>query len=1490
MNRVKLFLEKRVGCKSRPNLARRIITRARVVRLSALASCFLVGIILWSPVTVKAATKTASVSGLWSSTTTWGGAAVPVDGDDVIINAGVTVTLGASSNNLNSLIVNGTITTSGNNRQLHVDFTGGSNLTINVGGTLTCASTGNPLTVTGNIQNDGTMDLAPGANNFNTTLSGTSSQTVSGTGATTFNNLTVSNTSAAISVTTNFDVEGILSVSASAVLNPSATVVVNSAAAQGTISGSGTVKVTRATGSDDFKGQYKFSTYTLTTLTVDYAGAAAQEVSAATYNKLTISNTSAAVTASSATGIAVSGGGAVMSIGAGATFSPGASVVINSAAAAGTISGSGTIQVTRITATADYSNQYKFSTNTLSSMTVDYAGAGNQSVNQITSGYGSLKTSGSGTKTFITGGSTVNSTLTVGANTTLDAVGFTTTVAGSLVVNGTLDFSANAGKFQTGASGTTTLTMAAAGLIRTVDLSGLGPGANLSLDTQGTGIWDTTSLNTAGTVEYYLGGAQTITARTYLNLKLNGSGTKTLATGTTTINTNGSLEMAGTAAFSVGSGTFTVTATGTTIIYSGSAAQTTAGEWVSNFQNAKLNNNNGTGVTLNAVKTINGSLTVGDVAANSIFNDGGFQVTSAGTLNLTSGTFKLGSAGTGTTFPAFGTTNISSGTTVEYTSGAAQTIAAVGYSNLTSSGAGARTLASSGTIGVGGTFTPGTNTYTITGSTINFTNSAAQTIPAFNYNNLTNTGNGNRTLASSGTIGIATTFSPGSGTYTVTGSTISYNGSAAQTGPTVVFTYNNLTLSNSAGLTLGATQTVNGVLDLGNGDIKTTTSFAINQNGTSAATATGDVVGSVQRTDLNVTGAHSFGNPNVQIAKTGGSASTVTVTLVKGATSLNIPSAVKREYNIDLGALTLVGSLRLHYLDSEVGTTAENSSPPDALCNLQLWRKDTTTNLWSQQGADTCSATDNWVQLSVVPAFSPWAIAGAGAPTACKLESFNASRSNNGVVLEWHTGLEVDNIGFNVYRETEAGKPVRLTPHLVAGSALMVRRGTMLTAGLGYSWTDPDTKAGDSPRYWLEDLDISGRSTWSGPFWIDENRKPSRSLSPLALQSPMINMVNSPPVNTVNSPVTNTVNSPTIDTVNSATINAANAQQLGTTAGTDAQYQATGQAELKAATVKLTGAPLIQQINLAGQPAVKISVRQEGYYRVNQTDLLAAGLDPSVDPRKLQLYVDGVQIPMIVRGESDGNFGPQDSIEFYGLGLDTASTDTHVYWLIAGAQPGNRIKPFKGASGAGSADSFPYTVQRKDRLYYFSNIPNGDKENFFGAFIYYQPTDQTLSVNHIAPAANATLEIAMQGFNVGKHHVAVSVNGALIGNLDFNDQAYSVSTLSFSQSLLTEGTNTVTMTAQAGNSDFSFVDYMKLTYSHSYNADGNALKFTAGPSRSVTVNGFSDPAIRVMDVTDPASPQEMLGRVSQTPQGYSVTTGTTGGAATRTLMVFLDAQ
>ena len=52
----------------------------------------------------------------------------------------------------------------------------------------------------------------------------------------------------------------------------------------------------------------------------------------------------------------------------------------------------------------------------------------------------------------------------------------------------------------------------------------------------------------------------------------------------------------------------------------------------------------------------------------------------------------------------------------------------------------------------------------------------------------------------------------------------------------------------------------------------------------------------------------------------------------------------------------------------------------------------------------------------------------------------SARRTENGVVLEWRTGYEVDNLGFHVYRGPENGR-VRLTTSLLAGSGLQQSSG-----------------------------------------------------------------------------------------------------------------------------------------------------------------------------------------------------------------------------------------------------------------------------------------------------------------------------------------------------------------------------------------------------------------------------------------------------------------
>ena len=114
------------------------------------------------------------------------------------------------------------------------------------------------------------------------------------------------------------------------------------------------------------------------------------------------------------------------------------------------------------------------------------------------------------------------------------------------------------------------------------------------------------------------------------------------------------------------------------------------------------------------------------------------------------------------------------------------------------------------------------------------------------------------TLANSGTIGVAgtltdsATFSGANGIVT-TGSTVSYNGSGSQTvtvlSPLVAGSvmYNNLTINNGSGVTLGGNVNVGGTMTFSSGTVTTNAStLYITSTGTVARTS-GHVVGNFKK-------------------------------------------------------------------------------------------------------------------------------------------------------------------------------------------------------------------------------------------------------------------------------------------------------------------------------------------------------------------------------------------------------------------------------------------------------------------------------------------------------------------------------------------------------------------------------------------------------------------------------------------------------------------
>ena len=145
----------------------------------------------------------------WGNTASWDCGHVPTSVDDVIIPIGINRVVNVSSATAASLTVNGQLEMGNNN----------NDRTLTVGGNVTIGSTGifrtydgfgtnrnHTVNIGGDITNDNVFDGTPtavGSNVFNVTLTGSSTQTISGSAVANFNDLTVNSGATADIPTTN---------------------------------------------------------------------------------------------------------------------------------------------------------------------------------------------------------------------------------------------------------------------------------------------------------------------------------------------------------------------------------------------------------------------------------------------------------------------------------------------------------------------------------------------------------------------------------------------------------------------------------------------------------------------------------------------------------------------------------------------------------------------------------------------------------------------------------------------------------------------------------------------------------------------------------------------------------------------------------------------------------------------------------------------------------------------------------------------------------------------------------------------------------------------------------------------------------------------------------------------------------------------------------------------------------------------------------------
>jgi gliding motility-associated-like protein len=875
----------------------------------------------------------------------------------------------------------------------------------------------------------GTIPTATWNSASNCNITGLTASTVGGLTLQTFGNLNYSS-SYALNLAGNLTVAGNLSITGGSIAATTRTISLT-----GNLTGTNNLSFT--TGILNIGGSFSNSgVFTCGTCTVNYNGAAAQQVKATTYNTLNISGSGIKtlqgdITVSGNLGIT----GGTLNLGTTATtISVTGSTTINSATGGldfGTVSSktftangslaltSGTIDMSGATLNIlDLKGNANTGGGTLGACAnnpeILYSAAGAQNV--IALNYCNLTLSGSGTKTLM------------GA----------TGVSNNLAISGTAILYSNT--FQITGNATGTFTMGAG---TTLNLGNTGTATAVLFPTNFTAA--KINLDPTSTVTYQANISQTVSnIPTYGNLNISTNGTTKTCDGNLTV--NGNLAINGTAAFSAG---------------------TTGSAW-----------------NISGNVTIDGTLDFGTAAVKTISISGNL-IDATGTLTMQGAGLShiLNLNGANNAITAFNTT-AASGSIVNYNrAGDQQVFVSANYRNLNLVGSGIKTFnAGNSTVN---------DNLAVTGCTLAYNSGAVRTInvtgnlsgdgtidmstgPQAHILNLGGSTNNIGTLTTNSTSNSAVNYT-GGGAQTVFGSpnyrNLSFSGGGLKS------LQGNVTVNNSLTLTSGLTFLGNNDLTIGNG--------ATSSAGTVTAMVITDGTGQMKK--IFPSGASAFTFP-VGDNSISNDYSPTTITYTANSTIRTIGVIVTDTQHPSDGTATDYISRYWTFTDNQAGTYAYNASftysivaPSDLVglyANLRVNRWD--GSLWTQYttsgAAPTITATainetnatlnnSSFTGRVNVPIYT-WNQTGATADFQIA-SNWTPSRlspqptdilqfDNNGITTA--TNVPTQTIGNLVISNgsnvtLQAGAASTLTVGNVAGTDLTVNSGTILSLGTNVNLT-----------------------------------------------------------------------------------------------------------------------------------------------------------------------------------------------------------------------------------------------------------------------------------------------------------------------------------------------------------------------------------------------------------------------------------------------------
>ncbi len=379
------------------------------------------------------------------------------------------------------------------------------------------------------------------------------------------------------------------------------------------------------------------------------------------------------------------------------------------------------------------------------------------------------------------------------------------------------------------------------------------------------------------------------------------------------------------------------------------------------------------------------------------------------------------------------------------------------HSNVSITSTGAGVLNGTGTWSQGGNPTPGTlnysgSTITVTnfsasntGNTVNYNAAGPQTIfnpnsgTASTYYNLSCTSSGNKTLGFGATVNgnilidNTAVFAAGTNNISVGGNwtnnssftytaprTVTFNGSSTQSlGGTTATGFDNLTISNTAGINVTNNITVNNVLALNNGIVSVSSGKVVTiANTSTAAITTSGAFG----TSIHVDGALKWNTANTaeylfptgdggRYMKTG---ILPTTAAAADFTVEAFNSSPLNRSNLEVGIdhVSLVEEWEITgSASSKIKLYWQNNSGVDESVLSDLRVVHYTGGLWSSKGNSATDGAADFITSVASASYSRHTFASINTnhPLPVELISFDAVQNETAVDLKWETATEINN-------------------------------------------------------------------------------------------------------------------------------------------------------------------------------------------------------------------------------------------------------------------------------------------------------------------------------------------------------------------------------------------------------------------------------------------------------------------------------------------------